>query len=131
MAHGTTEQEPAAPEQTMPPDIETMRDSVRLLLREDAEPLALDEVDTLALTLRGHIELLIPEVEYAAGKLDKDDVPRYCALACVGEARGKLRAQQPPGLDRGTVYARKLARSLNALCDHHENLGAERSGAGQ
>jgi hypothetical protein len=127
MAHGTTGQEAAAPEETLPPDIETMRTSARRLLVEDAIEPDADELDTLTAALRGHMELLAPEVEATAERLSKDDIPRYCALACVGEARGKLRAG--PGLVGGVAYARKLARSLNALCDHWENLNGVRPGA--
>jgi len=45
-------------------------------------------------------------------------------LACIGEARNKLRLGDdgPPPI-RVSV-ARKLARVLNALCDHYENLAA-------
>lgn len=110
-----------------PPDIEEMRASARLLLAENAVQPALAELDTLTLTLRGHMELLAPEVEATAERLPKDDIPRYCALACVGEARGKLRAG--PGPTGDVVYAHKLARSLNALCDHWENLNGVRPAA--
>ncbi|MFF4732300.1 DUF6415 family natural product biosynthesis protein [Streptomyces mirabilis] len=101
-----------------------MRSAVRRLLAEDAQLPGSDEMETLTLQLRGHIALLIPEVEATAGRLPKDDVPRYCALACVGEARGKLSQQARPGLDGSAAHARRLARVLNALCDHHENLSA-------
>jgi len=63
--------------------------------------------------------------------MPKDDIPRYCALACVGEARGKLRAGPDPGVGGDIGYTRKLARSLNALCDHWENLSGVRPGGGQ
>lgn len=115
----------------LPPDIETMRTSARILLVEGADVPAPDELVTLTLTLRGHMELLAPEVEAIAGREPKDSIPRYCALACVGEARGKLRAGQGPGADGGVTYTRKLARSLNALCDHWENLNGVRPGAGR
>lgn len=108
-----------------------MRDSARLFLAKDAIQPAADELDTLTTMLRGHMELLIPEVEAVAERMPKDDIPRYCALACVGEARGKLRAQPSPGPAGDVTYAQKLARSLNALCDHHENLTGVRPGAGQ
>jgi hypothetical protein len=121
----------SATDRDLPPDIETMRTSARRLLAGDAIQPGADELDTLTLTLRGHMELLIPDVEAAAGKQPKDDIPRYCALACVGEARGKLRAGQGPGADGGVTYTRKLARSLNALCDHWENLNGVRPGAGR
>lgn len=108
-----------------------MRTSARRLLVGDAIQPGPDELATLTLALRGHMELLTPEVEQVAEQLPMDDIPRYCALACVGEARGKLRAGQGPGADGGVAYARKLARSLNALCDHYENLNGVRPGAGQ
>jgi hypothetical protein len=113
-----------------PPDIETMRESARILLAGDAGLPALDELDTLALTLRGHIQLLIPEVADAAAREPKDSIPRYCALACLGEARNKLRLGDGGTLPIRLSSARKLARVVNALCDHYENL-SQYQGAGQ
>jgi hypothetical protein len=113
-----------------PPDIKTMRDSAHLLLAEDAELPVLDDLDTFALALRGHIQLLIPEVAQAAGREPKDSIPRYCALACIGEARNKLRLGTDGTLPIRLSSARKLARVLNALCDHYENL-SQYQGAGQ
>ncbi|MER6959569.1 DUF6415 family natural product biosynthesis protein [Streptomyces sp. NPDC000618] len=111
-------------------DIAVMRETVEIMLNPDAAPEALslpaDEVATLTQTLRGHLELLIPVVEQAAGRLGKESVPRYCALACVGEARGKLRAEPDPRLGGNIGHARRLARVLNALCDHHEKIGGGR-----
>ncbi|MGI5457856.1 DUF6415 family natural product biosynthesis protein [Streptomyces sp. CA-249302] len=106
------------------PDITVMRETVRILLDPDAValPPAADEVETLTQMLRGHLELLIPEVEQSATLLKKDSIPRYCALACVGEARGKLRAEPTRRFGAEVGYARRLARALNALCDHYENL---------
>jgi hypothetical protein len=115
----------------LPPDIETMRTSARRLLVEDAIQPGADELATLTVMLRGHMELLAPEVEAIAEREPKDSIPRYCALACVGEARGKLRAGQGAGADGGVAYTRKLARSLNALCDHYENLNGVRPAAGR
>ncbi|MFD3503736.1 DUF6415 family natural product biosynthesis protein [Streptomyces sp. NPDC058678] len=123
----STTHPPAAEEQNhAPPDIETMRaTALRLLGPDDGPdvlPPAADELDTLTLALRGHLELLGPEVERMAGRLDRESIPRYCALACVGEARGKLRARPGRGPHGPVAYARRLARVLNALCDHHEKL---------
>lgn len=109
-----------------PLDIEEMRASTALLLGPDGAPDVLppaaDELATLTMALRRHLELLAPEVERAASGLDKESIPRYCAIACVGEARGKLRATPRPGPGGDAAYARRLARVLNALCDHWETL---------
>ncbi len=111
----------------LPPDITGMRATVGRLLGPDDGPDTLppasDELPVLISTLRGHLELIIPEVEAVAGTLDKDSVPRYCAVACVGEARGKLRATASPNPGGDVAYARRLARVLKALCDHYETLG--------
>jgi hypothetical protein len=111
-----TERDPA------PPDIETMRESARLLLAEDVGLPVLDDLDALVLALREHIQLLIPEVAKAAAREPKNSIPRYCALACLGEARNKLRLGSDGTLPIRLASARKLARVLNALCDHYENL---------
>lgn len=112
-----------------PPDIATMRETVRCLLGPDDGPDALPpsaaELDTLTLALRGHLQLLIPDVERAAGPRPKH-VAQYCALACVGEARRKLGIEPRPGLESQVAHARRLARSLSALCDHYERLIGER-----
>lgn len=109
-----------------PPDLEVMRESARQLLDPDSEPDVLPpsraELDTLTSKLRGHLELLADDVERAALGLPKNEVLRYCVLACVGEARGKLRISPRSGHSSGVAYARRLARVLNALCDHYENL---------
>lgn len=110
-----------------PLDIETMRGSARRLLAEDAELPTADELKTLTLALRGHMMLLIPDVEDAAQALPEDDIPRACALACVGEARMRLGLEPGATLPGGIAHAQRLARSVNALCDHVENLeGAHR-----
>lgn len=103
-------------------DVPTMRQTVVRLLGSESEPPAGEELETLTALLRGHMELLVPEIEQAAVRLPHDDVPRYCALACVGEARLKLRARPGPGEYGALAHARRLARVLGALCDHHETL---------
>lgn len=110
----------------LPVDIATMRQSARCLLAEDPAPPADDALGVLAVLLRDHIVQLIPEVEAATLRLPQDDIPRACALACVGEARMRLRLGDG---DTGAVrlaVAVKLARSVRALCDHHENLDGGR-----
>ncbi|MGW0860975.1 DUF6415 family natural product biosynthesis protein [Streptomyces sp. NPDC002611] len=113
-----------------PPDLATMRETAQRVLGPDSGPDALpppaDELDTLVARLRGHLQLLAPEVARRAARLPEGSLARYGALACVEEVRGKLRA---PELSRtpqrcGVIYARKLARALGALCEHYEILGA-------
>ncbi|KAB1149229.1 hypothetical protein F7R91_05580 [Streptomyces luteolifulvus] len=128
MAHRTAPPAAEAGLAEPPPDIATMRETVNRLLDPDAVPEALppaaEELDTLTLQLQGHLNVLMPEVEQAARQLSRQSIPRYCMLACLGEARGKL-AEQPRGGPNGAlVHARRLARVLNALADHYENLGS-------
>ncbi len=105
-----------------PVDIASMRMSVAQVLPPDVTPTDRDTLETLTSMLRGHMQLLVPEIEQAAAGLPDDDVPRYCALLCIREACGKLSAL--PGLlpYDAVAYARKLGRSLLALCDHYEAL---------
>lgn len=117
---------PAGTAERAPVDLETMRATVRRLLADNAEQPTAEEAETLLAMLRGQIELLIPEVEAVTARLPEDDIPRYCALACIGEARGKLSVTPKPGAERAVAYGRRLARVLNALADHYENLGEGR-----
>jgi len=112
--------------QADPPDLETMRAIVNRLLDPDAAPGTLppaaDELETLTLQLRTHLQALMPDIERVARGLSKESIPRYCALACLGEARMKLALDPSPELSAGVAHARRLARVLNALCDHYETL---------
>ena len=115
---------------TLPADVATMRETAHRVLGPDSTPEALppagDELMTLTAMLRGHIELLAPEVEQAAGRLPKNSPTGAAALACVGEGTRKLRAPELAFTPlAGTVmYARRLARVLAALCDHYETVSA-------
>ncbi|MFI8537505.1 DUF6415 family natural product biosynthesis protein [Streptomyces aquilus] len=109
-----------------PPDIATMRSVVNRLLDSDAVadvlPSAPGELQTLTLQLRGHLELLLPEIEEKAVRLPRQSIPRYLALACVDEAREKLHAEPTPRFGGPVGHARRLARTLNAAADHYEAL---------
>jgi hypothetical protein len=71
----------------------------------------------------GYLGLLMPEVEQQLEKLpDKESASRYCALACLGDARYRLRGQPHHRCDSPLAHARCLARAVNALCNHYESL---------
>jgi hypothetical protein len=107
-----------------------MRETAHRVLGPDTAPDAVppvgDELDALTAALRGHLEQLGPEVEQAAERLPKNSPTRAVALACVGEARGKLRAPELGFvvLADGVMYTRRLARVLAALCDHYDTVSA-------
>ncbi|MDL2075057.1 DUF6415 family natural product biosynthesis protein [Streptomyces sp. GXMU-J15] len=105
-----------------PVDIAAMRTVVAEVLPPEVTPTDPATLGRLIGLLRGHIERLIPEVEQAAAQRPVDDVPRYVALACVTEARGKLEAVPALLPYDMAAHARRLGRSLLALCDHYEAL---------
>lgn len=125
MTHRTARPTTTAGPTQLPVDVDTMRACVRRLLAENAAPVDADEAEMLQLQLRGHIGLLIPEVEKRAAKLPYDSIPRYCALACIGEARRKLQLRSGTAPGQAEALARRLARVVGALCDHYENLSAK------
>lgn len=113
---------------TAPVDVAAMRRTAAKLLGPDDGPEALppgpEELTVLTAELRRHLERLLPEVERAARREPADSGPKFCALACIGEAERKLRSGEGATPAVRVAMARKLARSLNALCEHHEKLGA-------
>lgn len=126
MRPGNAHRPTAEDQDRLPPDIELMRVTADRLLDPDAAPgvlpLSAAEVDALIQLMRGQVELLIPDIQRVTGD-HPENVAHYCALACVGEARERLRLKPGSGPDRAVAYARRLARVLNALCDHYENIG--------
>lgn len=79
---------------TAPVDIDTMRHSISQLLGPDAPPPAGDKLAVLDSLPRGHMQLIIPEIEQAALARDQDDVPRYCASPA--SAKPAENSAQPP-----------------------------------
>jgi Family of unknown function (DUF6415) len=110
---------------SLPVDAATMRATTARLLADGAERPSPSELAMLVLTLRGHLHLLIPEVERAAESL-KNDQRRVVLVAGAvifgAEARRKLAIRPRPGLDAGFVHARRLARSVDCLLEHLEKL---------
>lgn len=122
MANATTPTATEAGRASAPPDIATVRATVRPLLAAGTDPLASAELANAAATLREQIAGLLPAVEALAETLPEHDIPRACALACIGEARMRLRlGDGDTDLVRQSVVAR-LARTANALADHHQTL---------
>jgi hypothetical protein len=107
----------------LPLDITTMRAETERLLTRGAEPLSDEGLETMRLQLRGHIQLLIPEVEQSVSGLPRGDASREYALTCAGEARMRLRLG--PGNTLAVRYSvlHRLARSVRDLCDCYENPG--------
>jgi hypothetical protein len=112
-----------------PPDIETMRaEAERLLVRGVELPSGDEALDSLRLELRGHIQVLVPEVEKLGASLPRDDIRRReAALTCAGEGRMRLRLGRGDTLDVRVSVVQRLARTVSALCSYYELLtGAER-----
>ncbi|MGX1131387.1 hypothetical protein RKD49_003577 [Streptomyces glaucescens] len=112
---------------TPPVDIATMRETIRRVIGPGAQPPTGEDLDTLTTALRGHMELLIPEVEQAARKLPRYYPPRDGALACVWSARHELSAAVDPGTDGVAAHSRDLAHALGSLCNRYEELRQEKS----
>lgn len=108
---------------TTPLDLDTMRSATERVLGRGSEPLTDEHLETLRLQLRGHIQLLIPEVEQAVSLLPRGDISRERALTCAGEARMRLRLGPGDTLAVRFSVLHRLARSVRALCDYHENRG--------
>ncbi|MEV2193781.1 DUF6415 family natural product biosynthesis protein [Streptomyces phaeochromogenes] len=112
---------------SLPVDALTMRATTARLLADDAGPFSPSELDTLTLTLKGYLQLLIPEVEQAAAQPPDHDptmtVPVACAVVAVAEARRKLDIPLRPGASAASAYARRLARSVDWLLTGLESLG--------
>ena len=111
-----------------PPDFAAMRAIVDRLLDPDADPGVLPpagaELVALTEAVRGHLELIAPQVEAAARRaLDPGSSRRSSTLGCVWEARSRLQAEPSARTGGPAGHARRLARVLNALCEHYEKLG--------
>ncbi|MFC9794349.1 DUF6415 family natural product biosynthesis protein [Streptomyces sp. NPDC127584] len=120
-AHGAVEQ---VPEQTIPIDVETMRETARRALGKEADGLSENDVESLIQALRGMLFLLLPEVTAAADRHPKGDAPRVCALVGVEEASRRIRIPYMPAASPWALrHAQRLARSVMALTDHYLNLG--------
>lgn len=112
-------------------DLVAMRRSVSVLLDPEGDPVGPApegaELEALTATLRGHLEVLIPAVEDALGMVTEQSVTRHCMLACLGDARLRLRAEPSPRYNGPIGHARRLARALHALVEHYEAVEDSRT----
>ena len=81
-----------------------------------------EDVQNAAADCHRNLLKLIPEVEQLAGRLPDDDIPAKVAQAGVAEARRRLYEIEAVGLDGEVKRVQRLARSVLALCDHHDSL---------
>ncbi|WP_224349256.1 DUF6415 family natural product biosynthesis protein [Streptomyces olivaceus] len=122
MANATTPAVPEAGRSPAAPDTATVRTMARRLLAAGAAPPPRDELAAMTAVLRENIARLIPTVEALAETLPEDDAPRACALACLGEARMRLRLGDGDTDALRLSVAVRMARTAGALADHHQTL---------
>lgn len=123
MAHRTAPAPTAAEHpRTELPDLETMRVSVRHALAEDPQA---EELMTLAETLRGHMRVLMPEVSELAARQPRNAMAAVGARAAIQEADRKLRVGDGGTQALRLALVQRLARCVDCLCRHYENLGGQ------
>jgi hypothetical protein len=105
-------------------DIPAMRESATSTLAQDPVLPRHEHVQELALRLRQHLVLIIPEVQDRARSLPGSSVMQGTALAAVAEARVRLATGPGCGLVSAVRHAQGLARTLRDLCAHYEALDA-------
>ncbi|MFJ4365046.1 DUF6415 family natural product biosynthesis protein [Streptomyces chartreusis] len=76
--------------------------------------------------LTDFVEHLAAAIEQLAASLPLSDVPARVAMVGVGEARRRLHEPEAAGLNGETERVKRLARSVVALCDHHDALSGAR-----
>ncbi|MGW2559464.1 DUF6415 family natural product biosynthesis protein [Streptomyces sp. NPDC001514] len=124
MKQGTAPQAAAAAqgEDPRPLDLDTMRDTARRVLALGEAPPLLEDLDRLTDILRGHVQLLVPEIASLIRRLPRGDGPACVAQIGIDEAWRRLHTTRGFGPDAAYRHAKKLALSVNSLCDHYENL---------
>ncbi|KUN91907.1 DUF6415 family natural product biosynthesis protein [Streptomyces caeruleatus] len=76
--------------------------------------------------LGGFLRHLMPAIEALAADLPENDVPARVAMVGVGEARRRLHEPEAAGLLGEAQRVQRMARSVVALCDHHDALAGMR-----
>ncbi|MDN3297000.1 DUF6415 family natural product biosynthesis protein [Streptomyces ficellus] len=114
--------QPAPVADPRPVDVETMRDMVRRVLALESTDPQLQDLDALTKALRGHVQLLVPEIRAIIRTQPAGDLHSGIAQIAIGEAWRRLHTTPGFGPDAAYRRAKKLAMSVNSLCDHYENL---------
>ena len=113
----TTPQDTAAE----PVGIVSMRASATWFINRPTLPRH-GEVETFERDFHQHLDQLMPLIEQLAAQCDSDDGQAKAALAGVGEARRRVTEPEAAGLNGEVARVKRLARSVPALCDHHDTL---------
>ncbi|MEU1278542.1 DUF6415 family natural product biosynthesis protein [Streptomyces sp. NPDC005805] len=114
---------PAAPEPGSPPaGVAGMRDAARRVLALGGAPPSREDLERLTDTLHGYVRLLVPEVRALIRARPADDPPARVAQVGVDEAWRRLHTAPGFGPDAALRHACRVARSVQALCDHYETL---------
>lgn len=117
----------ATPAESLPLDAETMRTTTARLLGGRADGLQPADLLDLNLLCRGHLTLLVLEVEKAASRRSpNDDTLTASTLADIDEARRRLNLTLDGRLPHTLAHAQRLARSVDHLLDDLEKLGGGR-----
>ncbi|MGW0705196.1 DUF6415 family natural product biosynthesis protein [Streptomyces sp. NPDC002643] len=117
----------ATPMESLPIDTETMRDTTARLLSPHAHQLQPADLLDLTLLCRGHLTLLILEVEAAAARRKpNNDTLTASTWADIDEARRRLNLTLDGRLPHTLAHAQRLARSVDHLLHDLEKLGGGR-----
>lgn len=79
-------------------------------------------VELFSRDFRAYLDELMPRVRRLVEARSSDDVPAQVALAGIGEAELRMHEPQAVGLCGEVDRVKRLARSVLALCDHHDAL---------
>ena len=126
----TTASTPAQRVEDAPLDIAAMRKTAAPTLDTGAALPRYDDLQDTVLLLRGHLNLLVPEIEGLARALPDGHPMRAPALVAAAHARVQLDAGPGPGLVSAANHAKALARHLRTLCGHYETFSTAAVQAG-
>jgi hypothetical protein len=98
-----------------------MRDTARRVLSLEKPPTR-EDLEMLTAELRGHVQLLVPEIRTLIRAQPAGDLHAGIAQIGIEEASRRLTTPLGFGPDAAHRRARKLALSVCSLCDHYEHF---------